>query len=695
MLIKTMLAFRPSKTDVIFSLKTFFAAMLALYIAITLNLQNPMWAMGTVFIVANPMAGVLSSKAVFRLMGTFAGACVSLIILPPFINSPLPFTLVIASWVSLCLYISLLDRTPRSYFFMLAGYTAALIGFSAVPEPTNLFMISLSRFEEITLGILCATVVTRVVYPMSIGPVLSGRINKWIHDVELNFKHAMTNAVSPASIIAETQRFAGDVTELHGLAIHLSYENSFLKGKTKAIQALQHQMILLLPALVSLSNRVQNIVTENPALQPYLDKLYQDTEIYLHRTTDQLVEGQDLPDHLLQHFNRLMSMANTQQQLLIMNAREAYIFFVQHYQNIRLIWNALQHNQKIPDSISKNNMTYQTLHRDHGVALRSAISAFLAIVIVCFLWFMSGWPMGYMAAQLTAVCACILTFLDNPVPALASFIKASLISSVVVFIYQFGIFPEVSNFTEMMIVIFPLFFIFGMMLTSPVLMSFSLPMLIIMAMSLNIRNINTTNFTAFMDSSMASVLGVIIPSFTIALIRSMSPEHSVHRLMVAQWREIRELIDRPVMNHWAYYVRRMLDRIGLMTPRLLKAPAVQQHIAESTIELSGAINIIRLKRVQPLLDEATNQQVQTILDQLKHWYAARIHDTTPDPQPILKLIDALMNQQLCQPSTTERDQLLVSAIGLRQALFQTEASYQPACEAQSIAALGETYGWRN
>lgn len=695
MLIKAMLAFRPSKTDIIFSLKTFTAAMLALYIAIALNLQNPMWAMGTVFIVANPMAGVLSSKAIFRLMGTFAGACVSLIILPPFINSPLPFTLVIASWVSFCLYISLLDRTPRSYFFMLAGYTAALIGFSAVPDPTNLFNISLSRFEEITLGILCATIITRVVYPMSIGPVLSGRINTWIHDVELNFKHAMTNAVNPASIIAETQRFAGDVTELHGLAIHLSYENSFLKGKTKAIQALQHQMILLLPSLVSLSSRVQSLVTENPALQPLFEKLYAETENYLHQSPDQLRDTQEIPEHILMHFNELMQLATTQQKLLIMNAREAYIFFVQHYQNIRIIWHAVQNNQKIPEFINDSKMTYQNLHRDHGVALRSAMSAFMAINLACFLWFMSGWQMGYMAAQLTAVCACILTFLDNPVPALASFIKASLWSSVIVFIYQFGIFPEINNFAEMMIVIFPLFFIFGMMLTSPTLMSFSLPMLIIMAMSLNIRNMNSTDFSAFIDSSMASVLGVIIPSFTIALIRSMTPEHSVHRLMVAQWQEIRQLIDRPVLNHWAYYVRRMLDRIGLMTPRLLKAPSVQDNIAQSTIELSGTINIIRLKRIQHLLDEHTNQQVQTMLNQLKHWYAQRIDGITPDPQPLVALIDALIDQQLLQPNSALRDQLLVGAIGLRQALFQTSVAYQPSATPQDIPAFGETYGWRN
>ena len=52
---KQLLAFRPSKMDFIFAVKTFIAGMLALYVAFSLDLTYPMWAIGTVFIIANLM----------------------------------------------------------------------------------------------------------------------------------------------------------------------------------------------------------------------------------------------------------------------------------------------------------------------------------------------------------------------------------------------------------------------------------------------------------------------------------------------------------------------------------------------------------------------------------------------------------------------------------------------------------------
>ena len=52
----------PEFGDVLFSLKTFIAAMLALGIALCFDLQNPYWAVGTVYIVSHPLSGASTSK---------------------------------------------------------------------------------------------------------------------------------------------------------------------------------------------------------------------------------------------------------------------------------------------------------------------------------------------------------------------------------------------------------------------------------------------------------------------------------------------------------------------------------------------------------------------------------------------------------------------------------------------------------
>ncbi|RDJ47460.1 hypothetical protein AB719_23815, partial [Acinetobacter baumannii] len=95
MLLKQILAFRPSKLDLIFAIKTFIAGMLALFVSFELDLINPMWSIGTVLIIANPYSGMVSSKCVYRLLGTVGGAIIALTITPHLINTPWIFTVVL------------------------------------------------------------------------------------------------------------------------------------------------------------------------------------------------------------------------------------------------------------------------------------------------------------------------------------------------------------------------------------------------------------------------------------------------------------------------------------------------------------------------------------------------------------------------------------------------------------------------
>src|SRR6476469_9259829 len=168
--------------DLIFALKTFVASMLALVIALAMDLPRPYWAMATVYITSQPLAGATSSKAFFRVIGTLVGASMTVAMVPNLVNAPELLCLVVALWVGLCLYLSLLDGTPRSYVFMLAGYTVALIGFPAVTEPASIFDTALARFEEITLGIICASLVSTIAFPRSVAPAVAARVDSWLSD---------------------------------------------------------------------------------------------------------------------------------------------------------------------------------------------------------------------------------------------------------------------------------------------------------------------------------------------------------------------------------------------------------------------------------------------------------------------------------------------------------------------------------
>lgn len=184
LLIKPILAFRPSRMDLVFAVKTFIAMLLALFIAFSLDLTYPMWAAGTVIIVAHPYAGMVSSKAVYRLLGTFIGGIVAIVLTPQFIDLPIFFTLVLAGWVGVCLYISLLDRTPRSYVFMLAGYTTVMVVCSSINSISthSVFDMALGRILEISVAVLCSAVVSSTLFPVHLGSLLQKRVQKTLDD---------------------------------------------------------------------------------------------------------------------------------------------------------------------------------------------------------------------------------------------------------------------------------------------------------------------------------------------------------------------------------------------------------------------------------------------------------------------------------------------------------------------------------
>src|SRR5215469_6621099 len=149
------------------------AVLVALYVAFALDLERPYWAMFTVFIIAKPISGAVRSKAVYRFLGTFGGAAMALFLVPPLVQAPVLLCLAISGWVGICLHFSLLDRTPRSYAFMLAGYTAAIVAFSVVDRPEAIFDTAVARLEEISLGVICAAIAHSIFFPKNIAAKLN------------------------------------------------------------------------------------------------------------------------------------------------------------------------------------------------------------------------------------------------------------------------------------------------------------------------------------------------------------------------------------------------------------------------------------------------------------------------------------------------------------------------------------------
>ena len=71
----------PNVRETIFSLKSYLSAIMALYLAYSIGLPRPFWAMTTAYVVAQPWSGAVRSKALYRLVGTFIGSAATVYML--------------------------------------------------------------------------------------------------------------------------------------------------------------------------------------------------------------------------------------------------------------------------------------------------------------------------------------------------------------------------------------------------------------------------------------------------------------------------------------------------------------------------------------------------------------------------------------------------------------------------------------
>ena len=156
---------RPLLAAVIFSGKTFAAALLALFISFWLALDEPYWAVMAVFIVAQPDSGLVLAKGFYRLCGTAVGLLVTTAMVFALAQYGELFMAALALWIGVCAFAARGRRGFASYAFQLAGYTAAIVGVPAALNPDAAYTVITARATEITLGIVCMGLVSRLCFP--------------------------------------------------------------------------------------------------------------------------------------------------------------------------------------------------------------------------------------------------------------------------------------------------------------------------------------------------------------------------------------------------------------------------------------------------------------------------------------------------------------------------------------------------
>ena len=666
----------PGLRDWVFSAKTFASAMLALWIAFRIGLDRPYWAMATVYIVAQPLTGAMRSKAAYRLIGTLIGAIATLVLVPNLVDAPELLAAALALWTGGCVYFALLDRTPRSYLFLLAGYTAALIGFPSVDVPGEVWDIALARVEEIGLGIACTTLIGSVILPRPLGPALSARIDEWLRDAAALTLDVLSGHPDDAAIGLARRKLAGAAVEIDMLATHLAYDTSNLRTATRPITLLYRRVVLLIPVLAGISERLP-VLREAGAITPAVAAALRHLADWVGASdAGRLAEAGEVRAEIAAaeppcgpgldwNAIRLTGLLERLRELTDLNY------------DIRVLRLQIATGSTRAPHLAAASAegTVAIRHRDPLMALYSGAAAVLTVGLVCAFWIGAAWPEGSGAAALAAVACSFFASQDDPAPSIYRLLRAALLGVAIDAVYLFAILPRVHDFEILALVLAPLYLLLGVLASMPSTAGIGGPIAFMSATVLALSSSYQADFAAYANSGLAIVVGLASAAVTMSIVRSVGAHWAAERLLRANRADIAAAAARRGATDRFAFAALMLDRLAMVVPRL----AMSRHgtdfaAARALADVRVGWNVVNLQRELGALPRAAQTAVIALLDGVAEYY--RRPRPGPARRVLLATIDHALAAVTAEPVAQPRT-MLRGISGIRQALFPAAPPYDP------------------
>ncbi|AVA21260.1 MULTISPECIES: FUSC family protein [unclassified Rhizobium] len=673
----------PSWRDWLFSVKAFIAAIMALFIALSLDLPRPYWAMAAVYVVANPLAGATSSKGLYRALGTLLGATASVILVPLFVNAPELLSVVVALWTGTLLFISMLDRTSRSYVFMLAGYSLPLIALPTVGAPETVFDVALARSEEIIIGIVCASVVSAIVFPSSVGPALGQRISSWLDDAGIWADEILRGeGASPATPL-KRQKLAADVSGLDLVISQLRYDAGS-RDIVRHSRELRGRLLMLLPLFSSLADRLH-------ALKAGGKPLPQELVTVLNEVADWLGQGgrgkaDDTADSLLKKIGDLQQddLNLSWDDLVRSSALDRLKEIVDLWQDCLTLRDQIVSGRQVGTwrpAFRHRNVVGRSRHYDYALLAFSAGAVVVGIAVACFFWIYSGWQDGAGFVTMAAVACSFFASLDRPAPFITSMFIWCAMSLLIACVYIFGILPSISGFEMLVLVFAPPFLVMGLLIPRPQTNMLAMLLAVNGATFIALQDRYTADFASFANSAIAALAGVGFALVWTLLTRPFGAELAAWRLVRAGWTDLAETAAGIRRADHERLSGRILDRLGQLVPRLAGIEDRELKKVDGYADVRLGFNVLMLQKERGQLSAAAAASVSEVLIGVSDFYRSRLKaKRAVDPSNELRVSIDHSLEAVAQEKRHSGRASLDALVGLRRALFphaEPPASWRP------------------
>ena len=201
-----------------YGLKFGLAGTVAVFIALYARLQEPTWALFTVFVLMTAQyVGAIAEKSIFRIIGTIVGAVIGYLLTGSLQQDPLIYLTLIGIVVGVST--AMFGQARYPYAFLLCGMTTVVVASNGLQNPQDSWEFMVWRVQEVSLGIVVTLVVQSVVWPRYARREFLENMRSGFRDVSgcLAAILSATNSEEAAAAAARAGLFPERITTLRRL----------------------------------------------------------------------------------------------------------------------------------------------------------------------------------------------------------------------------------------------------------------------------------------------------------------------------------------------------------------------------------------------------------------------------------------------------------------------------------------------
>ncbi|AZO23323.1 FUSC family protein [Mesorhizobium sp. M1E.F.Ca.ET.045.02.1.1] len=588
---------QPTRSDWIFALRTVSAGLIALLAAYALNLDHPQWAMMTVFIVAQPVAGMVLAKGFYRLLGTLAGGLAAIGITSLFGTNPWVLVTALAVWICICTLVSSLLRNPEAYGAALAGYTAMIISLPAFGQPHLVVDLAIARCAEIVLGIVCAGVTSRLILPKLAADAIISRLKRSILDLA-DYAGGAFSGGDPASLAALQRKLITDAQTLAEMRTYARLEAPSFAPRAHPVRRTIGQLLWALSAARALHTHAApknaTLIPVRSDLQAFVGDLSEtpgaldDTGPWVARLDAIAVKARDAPatptepgEDRVGTLTRLTIAADFAEALKqVMRGLDA----------LRSPVSGPSRDRRQPALV---------VHRDYHAAWRNAVRAALATLLVAAFWLTTKWSEAAGTVILVAVVSSLFAARPDPVQSAWGFFTGTLLALPFAFLVGQVALPALPGFGWFTLFVVPILVPAALGMANPRHVGVATAFAINFLAFLSPHQLMTYDPGPFFAGSASILVGILIAIGVFIVVLPANPWVTVERISQAMREDLARLCLHERIPRRSAFESLAYDRINQLMPQLQRTGRKGDPILGGSIAVvTVGLEVLRLRGAQ-------------------------------------------------------------------------------------------------